>query len=413
MNGGVRKRGSKWYYYFEAGKVNGKRNKIERVGGNTKKEAEAALAAAINEYNNAGLVFEPSKITLSDYLDFWYENYCVANCKSNTMISYKGAIENHIKPQLGKYRLKAISAAVIQKWLNELKSEGYSKGSIVLYRDILSASLNYAVHPLQYIQMNPCLLVKLPKMEKDKEEKRFVISPEDFNRIIERFNPSTPYYIPLMIGYYTGMRINEIYGLSWDDIDMEKRTIEVKRTMIREKIQVSGDSPWFFNSPKSAASERVIRFGNTLYKALKEAKQKKLKNRIRYGQDYTDIYIETAIDKNGVTLKHLVYHKRSEPCNLPAVDLVCINEDGSYSGVDNLRVLCRKVINDEMGIRFNFHSLRHTHATYLIQNGASVKAVQERLGHANPMVTMNIYAHNTEQQQLETVNIFEQFIKQG
>ena len=88
MNGGVRKRGTKWYYYFDAGKIGGKRTRIELVGGNTKKEAEAALAAAINDYNNAGTVFEASEVTVSDYFDQWYELFCKPNLKYNTQVGY-------------------------------------------------------------------------------------------------------------------------------------------------------------------------------------------------------------------------------------------------------------------------------------------------------------------------------------
>ena len=72
MTGGTRKRGSTWSYYFDLGKVSGKRQKKEKGGFKTKKEAEAALAKAINEYNSAGAVFEPSEITVSDYLDQWF-----------------------------------------------------------------------------------------------------------------------------------------------------------------------------------------------------------------------------------------------------------------------------------------------------------------------------------------------------
>ena len=74
MAGHVRKRGDKWSYSFEASTVNGKRKRIERVGGRTKKEAEAALRKALSQYNNAGLHFEPTKISVSDYLDYWCKN---------------------------------------------------------------------------------------------------------------------------------------------------------------------------------------------------------------------------------------------------------------------------------------------------------------------------------------------------
>ncbi|GAA0806672.1 site-specific integrase [Faecalicatena orotica] len=406
MKGGTRKRGKTWSYYFDLGKVDGKRQKKEKGGFATKKEAEAALTEALNEYNNAGLVFTPSEVTLSDYLDYWMENYCYVNCKSNTIRSYSQIIANHIKPELGKYRLKSITAAVVQKWLNDLKAEGYSKGSIALYRDTLSCALTYAVNPLQYIQFNPCIQVKLPKFETPKKETRYVLSVSDFQKITEHFDVSTPHYIPLMIGFYTGMRINEVFALTWDDIDFNNRTISVNKTLIREQAPAKNDSPWFFNSPKTISSNRVIKFGDTLYRVLKEAKKQKNIHRMKGGQDFIENYIEETINKNGDVVNHLIPHKRSEGCSFPLADMVCIRDTGKFFPADTMTHDCTRYTKQE-GIKFNFHSLRHTHATMLIENGATLKAVQERLGHANVTITMSIYTHNTESQIEETVGIFE------
>ena len=121
MNGGTRKRGGSWSYYFDLGKVDGKRKKKEKGGFRTKKEAEQALAAALNEYNNAGQVFEPSEITVSDYLDQWYELSCKLNLKYNTQVGYLRIVETHIKPKFGHYKLKAIycTARICQQLENE------------------------------------------------------------------------------------------------------------------------------------------------------------------------------------------------------------------------------------------------------------------------------------------------------
>lgn len=88
MQGGVRKRGTTWSYYFDLGKIDGKRKKKEKGGFRTKKEAEQALTAAMNEYNNAGTVFEPTEITVADYLNQWFDLYCKTNLKYNTQVGY-------------------------------------------------------------------------------------------------------------------------------------------------------------------------------------------------------------------------------------------------------------------------------------------------------------------------------------
>lgn len=118
MKGGTRKRGKTWSYYFDTAQVGGKRKKIEKGGFRTKKEAETALAKAIAEYESSGQVFQPSTISVSDYLDFWYEQYCKMNLTENTQQTYATLIHRHLKPQFGAYYLKSLQTAAIQEYIN-------------------------------------------------------------------------------------------------------------------------------------------------------------------------------------------------------------------------------------------------------------------------------------------------------
>jgi hypothetical protein len=178
MNGGVRKRGSTWSYYFDLGKVDGKRKKKEKGGFRTKKEAEQALAAALNEYNHAGTVFEPSEITVSDYLDQWFELSCKLNLKYNTQVGYLYIIEGHLKPKFGMYKLKAINPTVLQEYANNLKLNGYSKSSIVGILTVFQSALDYAIEPLHYISQNPMKSVKFPKVER-KPRERIILTMDE------------------------------------------------------------------------------------------------------------------------------------------------------------------------------------------------------------------------------------------
>ena len=214
MTGGTRKRGKTWYYYFDLGKVNGKRQKKEKGGFKTQKEAEAALVKAMAEYNSSGKVFEPSEITFADYLDQWYKLYCKVNLKYGTLTNYSMIIRQHLKPKIGSYKLKALTASMLQEYANSLKLKGYSRNYIYSIMSVLENSLNYAVEPLHYLSINPMIYVKHPKVEK-KPRQRFILSLADWQRIIDKYPAGSPYHIPLLIGFYTGLRISEAFALTW------------------------------------------------------------------------------------------------------------------------------------------------------------------------------------------------------
>lgn len=376
MKGGVRKRGEKWYYYFDLGTVDGKRKKIEKVGGNTKKEAEKALRNALNEFDNCGSVFNESSISVSDYLNFWYKEYVMLNCKYNTQQYYKKIIENHINPDLGIYKLKTLTPTVLQKFINGKYRNGFSKNSIGGFFNVLNNSLKSAVYPYKYIKENPMQYVKMPKMEQQKNSKENlkVISLKDYNKILERFDISSNFYIPLQIGFYTGMRVGEVTALQWDDINLDDKTITVKHTLINK-----GKGKFELSTPKTASSQRTIHIGDKLVKILKERKRFNKEMKLKLGEWY--------IDSNWV----------------------CSKDNGEHITTNSIKYLSR-VINYELGIDFNFHSLRHTHATMLLENGANIKDIQSRLGHNRISTTMDVYSHSTDKMKNETVDIFDSIV---
>ena len=419
MTGGTRKRGSTWSYYFDLGKVNGKRKKKEKGGFKTKKEAQLALAAAINEYNNVGQVFEPSEITVSDFLDEWYELSCKLNLKYSTQVCYLRIIEGHLKPRFGMYKLKALKPSVLQEYANSLKLNGYSRSHIVGILTILQSALNYAVEPLHYINQNPMKSVKFPKVER-KPRERIVLSLHDWHRILERFEGSR-YYIPLMIGFYTGLRISETFALTWDDIDLEKRTLTVNKQVVKRNFgaevrkAVSHEprqphSSWYFTTPKTLTSKRTVSFGDTLCQALKREKHKQELRAEEYGKTYTVHILRKEQDEKGDDMFRLVPIQKYQHKKERLIPLVCIADNGKYTSTDSFK-FCSRVIHNELNIAFDYHSLRHTHATLLIESGANVKNVQARLGHSNIQTTLQTYVHNTDKMAEQSVELFEQITK--
>ncbi len=420
MQGGTRKRGSTWSYYFDMGKVNGKRQKKEKGGFTTRKEAEAALAKAINEYNTAGLVFEPSEITVSDYLDQWFDLYCKPNLKYNTQIGYLRILEGHLKPKFGNYRLKAISSAILQEYANDLKMDGLSKSHVTGILSVFGAALDYAVEPLHYITANPMRYIKYPKIEK-KPRERIILTLEDWQRIIERFPTGSRFHVPLMIGFYTGLRISEAFALTWEDINLEKRKITVNKQIvkrnfgsdIRKVVEKKGKrelrSSWYFTTPKTASSTRTIKFGEALYQALKAEYTTQMKNEMKYGEYYTIHVIKKELDEKNNEIQRIIPVQKCLSSSLPRVKLICIAENGEYTSTDSFKY-CSRIIHKELLLAFDYHSLRHTHATLLIEAGANIKDVQARLGHTNIQTTLQTYVHDTEAMAQHSVELFEQAV---
>lgn len=375
--GGVRKRGKTWSYYYDIGIIDGKRKKKEKGGFNTKKEAEQALRSALIEFESCGSVKEQSDITVSDYMDYWYKEYVLLNCKHNTLSYYRRIIDNHIKPSLGEYKLKNINPAKLQEFLNIKYRNGFSKNSLKNFKGVLSKSLKMAVHPYQLITNNPMTYVNMPKFEEKvvTDDDLKIITIDEFNTIINRFSIGSTFYIPIQIAFHTGMRGGEVCALQWDCVDLENKTITIKQTLINK-----GKGIFELGTPKTKSSYRTIAIGDTLVNILKDHAKFQDENRDKYKK----------------------YYIKS--------DFVCTRENGEHVTTDTLKYLSR-VINYELCIDFNFHSFRHTHATMLIEAGANIKDVQQRLGHSKLSTTMDTYAHVTSKMKFDTVNIFEDSLK--
>lgn len=385
----ARKRGNKWEYRFEGAKINGKRQQFSKSGFSTKKEALEAGTKALAQYNQAGTYFVPSEISFSDYLDYWLENYCNNNLKYTTISHYKRKINVVIKPVLGKYKLKALSAAVLQQFITDKFNEGYSRNTLTVFKGILSSSLSYAVEPLQYIESSPMLYVKLPakraipKVPTRSSDHIFV--PKDkITEIFNRFPEGTPTHLPLMLGYKCGLRLGEAYGLTWEDIDFENHTLTVNRQLQwHEKESATSTGYWCFSKPKYDSC-RTIALDEELLSLLRRTKEKAERAKVFYDDLYIHNFEEDhtrIINNNGIGKE---------------VNLIIVRDSGDFIRPSTINHTTH-IIHTELDYpEFDFHSLRHTHCSMLLEAGASPKYVQERLGHKNIQITMQVYQHLTE-----------------
>lgn len=379
-----------WEYKFETASIGGKRQRISKSGFPTKGEATREGTKAMNEYYAKGHVVKPSEMSVSDYLDLWLEKYVKQELKDSSYISYKKVIENHIKPILGKYALNTISPSIIQDFIYTKFNEGYSLNRLANMKGLLSGSFGYAVEPLEYLTYNPCINVKLPskratpKTETRSKTKR-PVTDEEWNKIISRFAEGQTAHIPLILGYRCGLRLGEVFGLFWSDIDFDKKTLTVNRQVQDVNKQ------WVFTRPKYD-STRTISLDDSTLELLKRERERQINSKEVFKEDKKQLYVVRDSKKKNIESGYI------SEVGTEKIDMIMQRLDGSYIQPRIMQHTSRIIHgygkDDVISADFDFHSLRHTHASKLIESGVPMVSIQKRLGHTKIDVTSE-YIHET------------------
>ncbi|MBC3804567.1 tyrosine-type recombinase/integrase [Acetobacterium fimetarium] len=314
-----------------------------------------AITAAIDN----GDYKEPSKLTISEWLDIWIEEYSLS-LKPLTVKSYKTQIETHIKPTLGRVKLSALAPHHIQKFYNKLNAD-YSPKTIKNIHGVLHKGLQQAVI-LGYIRVNPAEGCKLPKVVKTQ------IMPMD-KTIIPAFLEAIKghqFENIFIVDLFTGLRQSEIIGLTWDCIDFDAGTIYIYRQYQR----LIGSYQW---ATLKNGKTRLIKPAKLVMDTLKAEKIKQTENRLRAGSAWQN------------------------PENF-----VFTNELGEYVKHPTLLKHYKKVVTGIGYPELRFHDLRHSFAVVSLQAGDDIKTVQENLGHHSASFTMDTYAHVTDAMRKES-----------
>lgn len=408
-----RKDGAITYEYrFEIATVDGKRQWKTKCGFKTVTEARKAGRVALQTYENAGCVISKDRMSVSDYFDYWLSADCEIDLKPTTVAGYRNSIENLIKPKLGEYRLKSLTREILQAFITELFDAGYSNNTLVKIRAILSKSMNYAVDH-HYIAYSPAVRLKSPKNRRPKVPTRtaphYFIKPEIMQKIFERFPERHPSHIPLKLGYECGLRIGEAFALCWEDVDFKNKVIHINRQIqwlqdkersLVDKLEKNGSSEcgkgcWYFAPPKYN-SYRTIEISDELAELLFKEQARQSRAMEYYGIYYTQYDVEEPFTYDGKEPEYpVIMNKLCKEGNGYPIHLICIRGNGTFISPRTMQNVTRQ-IKKEITDKFDFHSLRKTHASMLAELNVNQKYIQTRLGHANLETTFDVYECTTD-----------------
>ena len=385
----TRKRGKTWSYIFEAGKQNGKRKVIEKGGFPDRASAYAAGAEAFTDWKHGNIGITSDHITLSVFLTNWMQNVCRLNVRDSTFDLYARVIHKRIAPYLGDMVLQDLTPAVLDNYMRSLAGTGLSRNSLLSAKRLLHQALDYAVYPAELLQSNPTSYIRIPKGAPREIVKRTIVTPEAYSALLEAHPFGSLPHIPITLLYHTGMRIGEALGLCWNDISFQQHTINIRR-----QYSYLSNVGNILTAPKTPSSVRQVPIDETLVQLLKRWKKQQIEWESSAGSAYC--IIDEQPDH---TLR--ICSKALAPFNANRQMMVCTTPQG--------RPVSRPTVMQALHkAGLNAHSFRHTHATVLIEAGASPKGVAHRLGHKNVSITEDLYAHNTKKLQQSTADIFAQ-----
>jgi integrase len=352
----------RWQAAVELGRDgNGKRPQIFRdmpKEKNTKAEAKRVGRLLLNELE-AGTFVAPSDLTVAEHLESWLADVVCHQVGARTRDRYEGIVRTHLIPRLGGVKLSALRPDQVQRCYAEMLDAGLAPPSVRKAHVVMHSALRHAVR-MRLIARNPSDDLMLPKVRRPEIK---ALTDEQVGAMLTAAQGSRV-AVPLLVLVSLGVRRGELLALQWADVDLEARTVSARRTLEESSAGVH------LKQPKTARSSRTIALPASTVAALRTHHAAQQRARL-------------AGDK--------AFNK---------LDLVFPGRDGEPWKPSAFASNCRTVFK-KAGLTCRLHDLRHTQATMLLRQGVHPKVVQERLGHANVSITLDIYSHCTANMQQE------------
>lgn len=330
-----------------------------------------------------GIKTEARYVTINDVFEVWKQ--LKRGLKDNTFQNYKYMYEQFVKPDFGNTRVSQLKKSDVKRFYNMLADERALKVSTIdSIHTVLHQVLDMAVDDA-YLRNNPSdnVLKELKQAHNFDTEKRKALTVAeqelflDFLRRNHQYNHWYPIFA-VMVG--TGLRVGEVTGLRWCDIDLKENLIDVNHTLVYYNHAENG-CYFNINTPKTKAGVRNVPMLEFVKQAFIEERKYQMANGIR-----------CSVKIDGYT------------------DFIFVNRFGAAQHQGTLNKALRRIIrdcndevlerNEENPVllpRFSCHSLRHTFTTRMCEAGVNIKVIQDALGHSDISTTLNIYADVTKE----------------
>ena len=375
MAGSIEKRGKNSYRLIVCHGFNldGKPIRHTKTVHGTKTQAKIELAKFVAEVEQ-GTVIEGKSITFKEFTEIWKRDYGSKELAPSTYRRYLGMLESRILPYLGHFKLDKIKPTDIMKFYDMLDKDtqikrvkcnnGYrtlkplSQKTILEHHRLIRAMLHRAVY-WQLLFSNPCERVQPPK---SKKPKRRYYDDEQCKVLLSNLNELSvddiKYKTAITLTLFTGVRLGELMGLEWSDIDFTNGIVSINKSS-----QYLTDKGVFTKTPKTESSIREVAIPDFVLSLLEEYRLWYETQKSIYGELWTNS------------------------------DRLFVQSDGKPMHPSTISKWFVKFVK-EIGLPvINFHGLRHTNATLLISQNIDVAVVAARLGHAQITTTFNFYVH--------------------
>jgi len=336
--------------------VTGKRRQ-KRVTAKTRRECEEKIRALLDQVDDGEAVGH-EKLTLAEFAAQWLEAV-EPSLRPATFRRYADMLRVHILPQLGTRQLAKLTPADLQRFYANRLASGLSSTTVhhlhVMLHRVLKQAERWGM-----VSRNVGSMVDAPRRTFPEITTWNLEQVNHFFTVSDRHDLAALWRLALL----TGMRRGELLGLKWEDLDLDRGTLAVRRTLSRGK-----EGRWELGQPKTAAGRRSIALPASCVTSLRKHRARQNAERLRLGELWED---------HG---------------------FVFTNRTGNMLHVNSLAHAFGKLTVASGLPVIRFHDLRHTSATLLLAQGVHPKIVQERLGHADITMTLNRYSHVTPDMQ--------------